>query len=70
MQVSIQALRVGPPLGENIVDMGAMTMPTQIQKIQELVDDAVLKGARLLAGGKKWEHPDFPMVFTSVSFLF
>jgi acyl-CoA reductase-like NAD-dependent aldehyde dehydrogenase len=49
----VRALRQGPPLGDKTVDVGAMTMPRQIEIIQELVDDAVHKGARLLAGGRK-----------------
>lgn len=44
-------LRQGPPLAGE-VDLGAMTMPRQLQIIQELVDDAVAKGARVLTGGR------------------
>ncbi len=48
-----RALRQGPPLaGEGEVDIGAMTMPRQLEVIQALVDDAVAKGARLLLGGR------------------
>ncbi|MBL9106806.1 MAG: aldehyde dehydrogenase family protein [Myxococcales bacterium] len=46
-----RALRQGPPLGEVEVDLGAMTMPRQLEIIQSLVDDAVAKGARVLIGG-------------------
>ncbi len=49
----IAALRQGPPLAGNVVDMGATTMPRQLEIIQELVDDAVAKGATLLAGGQR-----------------
>ncbi|KAJ3041486.1 Meiotic Sister-Chromatid recombination aldehyde dehydrogenase [Rhizophlyctis rosea] len=55
----IAAIRVGPPLEEQ-VDVGAMTMPTQLGIIQRLVDDAVAKGARLLTGGKPFIHPRYP----------
>lgn len=55
----ISKLRAGPPLGKE-VDMGAMTMYSQIKKVQELVDDAVEKGARLLVGGNQHTDPDFP----------
>ena len=44
------ALRQGPPLAGE-VDLGAMTMPRQLEIIQALVDDAVAKGARVLCGG-------------------
>lgn len=53
-----RALRQGPPLssdrltGDGEVDLGAMTMPRQLEIIQSLVDDAVAKGARLLLGGQ------------------
>ena len=48
-----RALRQGPPLtSDGEVDLGAMTMPRQLEIIQALVDDAVAKGARLLLGGK------------------
>lgn len=60
MEKHVKALRVGPPLGSEPVDMGAMTMYTQLAKVQELVDDAVSEGARLLVGGKPFTHPSFP----------
>jgi acyl-CoA reductase-like NAD-dependent aldehyde dehydrogenase len=45
-------LRQGPPrLG--VVDVGAIVSPLQIKVIEELVDDAVAQGARVLAGGKR-----------------
>jgi len=51
-QSRILALRQGPPLhGE--FDVGAMTMPRQLEIIQGLVDEAVSRGARLLAGGRR-----------------
>ncbi len=46
-----RALRQGPPLGAEEVDLGSMTMPRQLEIIQELVDDAVAKGARVMLGG-------------------
>ena len=46
-----QALRQGPPGGGEF-DLGAMTMPRQLEIIQALIDDAVSKGARVLTGGK------------------
>eukprot|EP00606_Chrysophyceae_sp_TOSAG23-5_P000497 GSChrysophyteH2.ASY1.ANO1.911.1 assembled CDS len=46
-------LKTGPSLGDSSVDCGAICMgPNQIKKYQSLVDDAVKKGARVLAGGK------------------
>lgn len=44
-------LKQGVPLGGEPVDVGAIVSPQQIGVIKRLVDDAVAKGARLLAGG-------------------
>ena len=45
-------MKVGPSLGDPLVDCGAITMgPRQLLHYQRLVDDAIIKGARLLAGG-------------------
>jgi acyl-CoA reductase-like NAD-dependent aldehyde dehydrogenase len=49
---NVGALRQGPPLAGAPVDVGAMTMPRQLEIVQRLVDDAVAKGARLRAGGR------------------
>jgi acyl-CoA reductase-like NAD-dependent aldehyde dehydrogenase len=66
MEARISKLRVGPPLGDEQVDMGAMTMYTQLAKVQELVDDAVSKGARLLVGGNAYNHPKYPKVISGI----
>ena len=39
-------------LSSSVVDMGAIVLPHHVQRLQHLVDDAVTKGARLLAGGR------------------
>lgn len=49
-------LRQGPPCGDSVVDVGAMTMPNQLDIIDALIADAVQKGARVLAGGKRAEQ--------------
>ena len=46
-------LRQGPPQGADTVDCGAMTMPRQLDIIDELLGDAVARGARVLVGGKR-----------------
>ena len=46
-----KALRQGPPMAGEY-DLGAMTMPRQLEIIQSLIDDAVAKGARVLTGGQ------------------
>ncbi|GAB4295243.1 MAG: aldehyde dehydrogenase family protein [Myxococcota bacterium] len=46
-------LRQGDPLGGEDVDIGAMTDPGQIKIIEEQVEDAVRRGAKILTGGKR-----------------
>ncbi|EDO17689.1 hypothetical protein Kpol_1004p66 [Vanderwaltozyma polyspora DSM 70294] len=43
------------------VDMGAMISDNRFQELENLVNDAVAKGARLLHGGSRYENPDFPL---------
>jgi len=52
----VSKMRQGPALGDEPIDCGAMCMPGLAQKIQGLVDDAVAKGAKVLAGGKLPQH--------------
>jgi acyl-CoA reductase-like NAD-dependent aldehyde dehydrogenase len=47
----VRSLRVGPPQGPGSVEVGAITFPPQLEKIEDHVADAVDKGARVLAGG-------------------
>lgn len=54
---AVKKARQGPPLGSDLVDLGAMCMPGQAEKVQELVDDAVANGARVLVGGKAHVGP-------------
>ncbi|CAN0468347.1 unnamed protein product, partial [Discosporangium mesarthrocarpum] len=51
-------LRQGPVLGNEPVDCGAMVMPAQLDIVQELVEDALSKGAKVMAGGERnKDHP-------------
>lgn len=45
-------LRQGDPLGAQTVDVAAIVSPLQLKLIEELVDDALAHGAKLLAGGR------------------
>jgi acyl-CoA reductase-like NAD-dependent aldehyde dehydrogenase len=62
----VDRLRQGQPEGA-LVDMGATTMPRQLDIIQALVDDAVAKGARALAGGKR--RTDLPGTYFEPTLL-
>ena len=48
----VKGMKTGSSLGDPYVDCGAICMgPKQIESYQRLIDDAVLKGARVLSGG-------------------
>jgi acyl-CoA reductase-like NAD-dependent aldehyde dehydrogenase len=51
------ALRQGAPGAAGDVDVGAMTFPPQLDKVEAHVKDAVAKGARVLTGGKRADGP-------------
>jgi len=40
-------MRQGAASGAALVDSGAMCMPGQAEKVQELIDDAVARGAKV-----------------------
>jgi acyl-CoA reductase-like NAD-dependent aldehyde dehydrogenase len=52
-----KALRQGAPGAAGSVDVGAMTFPPQLEKVEAHVKDALDKGARVLTGGKRAEGP-------------
>ncbi|KAL5606351.1 hypothetical protein BROUX41_002768 [Berkeleyomyces rouxiae] len=51
----VKALRLGPE-----ADIGAMISATAFERLEDLVADAVAKGATLMAGGKRYVHPEYP----------
>ncbi len=52
-----KALRQGKPGAAGDIDVGAMTFPPQLEKVEAHVKDALEKGARVLTGGKRAEGP-------------
>jgi acyl-CoA reductase-like NAD-dependent aldehyde dehydrogenase len=50
---NVRRLRQGAPAGSGSVDVGAMTFPPQIDLVDDHVQDAVQKGARVLVGGHR-----------------
>jgi acyl-CoA reductase-like NAD-dependent aldehyde dehydrogenase len=50
-----RALRQGADLGEvdSRVDVGAMTFPKQVEIVEDHIDDAKARGARILTGGRR-----------------
>ncbi|ODV91673.1 hypothetical protein CANCADRAFT_147326 [Tortispora caseinolytica NRRL Y-17796] len=55
----VPKLRVGAPLDEQNIDMGA-TITDISSRIDPLIADAVAKGATLVCGGKTYVHPLYP----------
>ena len=53
----IAALRCGEPQGPGSIDVGAITDEHQLATIEAHVSDAVAKGARVLAGGRRVPGP-------------
>jgi len=54
----VKTMRQGPPLSSDFVDCGACVHPPSLDGYQRLLDDAVAKGARVLAGGRR--NQEFP----------
>ncbi|HEY2603976.1 MAG TPA: aldehyde dehydrogenase family protein [Thermoleophilaceae bacterium] len=52
-----KALRQGAPGAAGSVDVGAMTFPPQLDRVEAHVKDALAKGARVLTGGKRADGP-------------
>ncbi|KAF7721778.1 Meiotic Sister-Chromatid recombination aldehyde dehydrogenase [Apophysomyces ossiformis] len=58
MNERIGKLRQGSVLADGeAIDCGAMTMGNQFEKLEALIEEAVSRGARLLRGGKRLQHP-------------
>lgn len=54
-------LRLGSDIDQlDEIDMGAMVSDNRFNRLQELIQDAVDKGARLVSGGKQYQHPNYP----------
>lgn len=57
----ITGLRVGSALDDpDEVDVGAMISDVRFGQLENLISDAVGKGAKCLTGGKKYDHPKHP----------
>jgi acyl-CoA reductase-like NAD-dependent aldehyde dehydrogenase len=50
----------GNPKDAAVVDVGASVSDAGYGQLETYIQDAVKKGARLLAGGKRYNHPEYP----------
>ncbi|CAB76051.1 putative aldehyde dehydrogenase-like protein C21C3 [Schizosaccharomyces pombe] len=55
----ISTMRLGM-YTQNDVDMGAMVSNNRFDHLESLIQDAVSKGARLVYGGHRFQHPKYP----------
>lgn len=61
LELRVQGFRLGSDIDQlDEIDMGAMISDNRFQEIEDLIQDAVSKGARLLQGGKPYLHPNYP----------
>ncbi|KAF3910089.1 hypothetical protein AA313_de0201910 [Arthrobotrys entomopaga] len=61
LEPRIKALRVGSILDNpNNTDVGAMISDVGFDRLEGLIGKAVKQGARLLVGGKRLIHPEYP----------
>jgi acyl-CoA reductase-like NAD-dependent aldehyde dehydrogenase len=60
LEPKIRSLRLGSGLDDDIVDVGAMVSSDNFDFLEELIEEAVADGARLLAGGHRYKHPKHP----------
>ncbi len=51
----VKKLRVGPPAQDCSTDIGPLTNENQLNIVSDQVTDAIAKGARVLAGGRRRE---------------
>lgn len=58
LEPRVKTLRLGQEL-----DVGAVISDASFNRLEGLVRSAVKDGARLLAGGKRYDHPDYPHGF-------
>ena len=60
----IKTMKIGSDLfSEESVDIGAMISDNRFDRLEFLVQDAIKNGAKLLNGGKRYNHPDYPNGF-------
>lgn len=57
----VKSLRLGSDIDQlDDIDVGAMISDNRFARLSELINDATSKGARLLVGGKRYSHPNYP----------
>ena len=65
VEEKIKKVRQGP--SKESVDIGSMSFPPQLEKVERHVNDAVAKGAKVLAGGRR--NPAYPGLYYEPTLL-
>lgn len=60
LEPRIKAMRVGNDLASQGVDMGAMISSASFVRLERLIAEAVAQGAKLLTGGHRYDHEQYP----------
>lgn len=61
LEQRVPGLRLGSDIDQlDEIDTGAMISDNRFAEIEDLIADAIAKGARLLSGGKRYLHPNYP----------
>lgn len=65
LEPRIRALRLGSDLdpdrrGDEAIDVGAMISPASFDRLEQLIVEARAQGARLLVGGHRYHHEQYP----------
>ncbi|CAH2355383.1 putative aldehyde dehydrogenase-like protein [[Candida] railenensis] len=61
LSTRVKHLRVGSDIDQlDEIDMGAMVSDNRFPHLESLIEDAVSKGARLVSGGRAYQHPNYP----------
>ena len=55
LEPRVAAIRLGPE-----ADMGAMISDASFDSLEKIIQEAVSQGARLLCGGSRYQHPEYP----------
>lgn len=57
----IKTLRLGSDIDQlEEIDMGGMITDTRFDSLEKIVEDTVKQGAKLVYGGKRYIHPNYP----------
>lgn len=70
LKMCVENKVIGDPLNEN-TEIGPLVSKSQLEKLEEQVNDAINKGAKLICGGKRLENTEgnyyLPTVLTNIT---